>query len=253
MNEHPVRFHSLAFQSDPSMTKGLRSTYERKLAKLFVSFRHLSTKMMLERTFETMEPSISRISFPNLTDAIMLLMNERITVPAGPIISQMVNEALKAGKYRAGVFLRSVGVHATLGDTTVDQRVFEVINERNIAALKGITDEMGKRIKAQLSEGIVKGEGMKKLAGRLSEATAVPLNRARVMARTETMFAFNTAKDEEFKRYGVAKVEWVAARDERMCPTCGSYHGKVFPIDECPPCPNHPNCRCTTIPYIEED
>lgn len=250
-NDRTVHFHSLAFQKDPTMTRTLRNTYERRLARMFLKFRIKATMLVGGRVLEAAGPT--RISFVDLTDAIMFLMNDTITVPSGPLISQMVNESLKAGKQRAGVFLRSVGIRAVLGDVFVDPRVHEVIEERNIAALKGITDELGKRIKAQLSEGIVKGEGMKKLAKRIAEATDIPMNRARVMARTETMFAFNVAKDEEFRKYGVAKVEWVAALDERMCPTCGSYHGKVFPIDECPPCPNHPNCRCTTIPYIEED
>ncbi|HOO04694.1 MAG TPA: phage minor head protein, partial [Methanomassiliicoccales archaeon] len=123
---------------------------------------------------------------------------------------------------------------------------------RNLAALKGITDDMSKKISSELSEGILKGEDMRRLSKRITESTNIPIERARVMARTETMYAFNIAANEEYKAYGVGKVEWVAALDERMCDICGKYHGKIYPIDEAPDAPAHPNCRCVKIPYIEE-
>ncbi len=247
----PVRFHSQSFQKDPSMTRTIRNTYEKKIAKLFVAFRHASTEMLMERTFESSEYTITQVNFPNLTNGLLYLIGSEITAPGEVLISAMVNESLKAGKLRAGAFLRSVGIVASISDITVDPRVYEIIRERNLAALKGITDDMAKNIKSELSEGILKGEDMRRLSKRVAEATGVPMQRARVMARTETMFAFNHAKDEEFRKYGVEKVEWVAALDERMCPQCGKYHGKVWPIDEAPDCPAHPNCRCTTIPYID--
>lgn len=247
----PIRFHSQSFQKDPSMTRTIRNTYERKIAKLFVNFRYKAIEMLHGRSFESAPPQYTLVSFPDLTDSLLLVLASEITAPGESLVSQMVNESLKAGKQRASAFLRSVGVQASLTEIFVDPRIYEIVKERNIGALKGITDEMAKTIKAELSEGIVKGEGMNKLAKRVSDSTGVPMRRARVMARTETMFAFNTAKDEEFRKYGIEKVEWVAALDERMCKECGSYHGKIYPIDEAPDCPAHPNCRCTTIPSLE--
>lgn len=40
-------------------------------------------------------------------------------------------------------------------------------------------------------------------------------------------------------------VMWNAVLDERLCITCGSLHGKIFPIDEGPRPPLHPACRCS--------
>ena len=246
-----VRFHSQSFQKDPSMTRTIRNTYERKIAKMFVAYRAKAVELINERQFESSEYTITQVNFPNLTNGLLYLIGSEITVPGEVLIASMVNESLKAGKLRAGAFLRSVGIVASISDITVDPRVFEIIKERNIAALKGITDDMAKTIKSELSEGILKGEDMRRLAKRVSESTGIPMQRARTMARTETMFAFNTAKDEEFRKYGIEKVEWVAALDERMCPVCGKLHGKIFEIDQCPPCPAHPNCRCVTIPFID--
>lgn len=238
---------SLDTQRDPSMTRTLRRTYERKISGLFVGFNAKAK----EALFDSREFEAIKINFVDYTEKLSYLIEANILEPSVPIIERFVNEFIKAGNRRAGAFLRSVGVQASLGEINVDQRVYTVLRERNLSALKGITDEMSKKINSQLSEGILKGESMAKLSKRLADETGMSIKRARTMARTETMFAFNTAKDEEFKRYGVEKVEWVAALDERMCPTCGSYHGKIYDIDKVPDCPAHPNCRCTTIPYID--
>ena len=252
MGDLYMRSYSKYSLRDPSMTRTIRGMYERKLAGLFIAFRAKVKEFMESVSYLAAPSESTRISFPDLNDTILYFIEHEITIPAEPIISSMVNESLKAGKKRAGAFLRAVGVSASLGEIIVNPRVYEIIRGRNLAALKGITDDMSKKISSELSEGILKGEDMRRLSKRITESTNIPIERARVMARTETMYAFNTAANEEYKAYGVGKVEWVAALDERMCDICGKYHGKIYPIDEAPDAPAHPNCRCVKIPYIEE-
>lgn len=50
-----------------------------------------------------------------------------------------------------------------------------------------------------------------------------------------------------FADEGVEEVQWVTEHDERVCGTCGTYDGKIFPIDELPPKP-HWGCRCHFLP-----
>ena len=38
-----------------------------------------------------------------------------------------------------------------------------------------------------------------------------------LIARTETMRAYNEVSQDQFERYGIEKVEWLAAMDERTC------------------------------------
>lgn len=40
---------------------------------------------------------------------------------------------------------------------------------------------------------------------------------------------------------------WVTAFDERVCPVCGPYAGRVWPSDDGPFPPLHPNCRCGRV------
>ena len=37
---------------------------------------------------------------------------------------------------------------------------------------------------------------------------------------------------------------WETAFDERVCPVCAPYAGRVWPIAEGPAPPLHPHCRC---------
>ena len=53
-----------------------------------------------------------------------------------------------------------------------------------------------------------------------------------------------------FKDMGVAMVQWIAADDEKTCPTCGARDNKVYKMDKIPPKP-HYGCRCYVVPVNE--
>ena len=54
-----------------------------------------------------------------------------------------------------------------------------------------------------------------------------------------------------FKDMGVKRVRWIAADDEKTCPTCGARDDKIYPINKIPPKP-HYGCRCYVVPVKEE-
>ena len=54
-----------------------------------------------------------------------------------------------------------------------------------------------------------------------------------------------------FKDVGVKRVRWIAADDEKTCPTCGARDNKVYQINKIPPKP-HYGCRCYIVPVKEE-
>ncbi len=71
--------------------------------------------------------------------------------------------------------------------------------------------------------------------------------RMEMIARTEVLRAHNQGRIKFHQQVGVQKLEWVAMEDERMCPVCGGFDGKVFDTDRFPSQPAHPNCRCTSV------
>ena len=56
------------------------------------------------------------------------------------------------------------------------------------------------------------------------------------------------ARLKAFKDAGVKYVRWVAEMDDKTCKTCLDRDGKIYRIDECPPCPSHWHCRCELWP-----
>lgn len=54
-----------------------------------------------------------------------------------------------------------------------------------------------------------------------------------------------------FKDMGVEEVRWIAADDEKTCPTCGERDNKVYKLDKIPHKP-HYGCRCYIVPVRKE-
>lgn len=55
-----------------------------------------------------------------------------------------------------------------------------------------------------------------------------------------------------FRDMGVKRVQWIAADDEKTCPTCGARDNKIYRINKIPPKP-HYGCRCYVVPVKEDD
>lgn len=55
-----------------------------------------------------------------------------------------------------------------------------------------------------------------------------------------------------FKDMGVRYVRWVAADDDRTCPTCNGRDGQIYKLSRIPGKP-HYGCRCYVIPVRNEE
>lgn len=80
--------------------------------------------------------------------------------------------------------------------------------------------------------------------------------RARMISRTETAFAINSARTREYESQGVTSVEWICGPSP--CPICDPNCGKTgnaregagFESAGLPPL--HPNCVCDVSPVVEK-
>ena len=55
-----------------------------------------------------------------------------------------------------------------------------------------------------------------------------------------------------FRDMGVKEVQWIAANDEKTCPTCGARDNKIYKIHDLPPKP-HYGCRCYIVPVKRKE
>lgn len=209
---------------------------------------------------EAIDAAVKRVTEAGITDpvAIQAIVKEELDRYGSVATSKGVewsNDTLQRSVIRAEVLLKASGLKVVsmgLGPRpiTPELRSALTINVRN--QIESLTASTKAKVTSALIEGVNAGEGMRVIAKRVSEATGMERNRAVLIARTETMRAHNQVNEDQFKKYGVASVEWLAALDERMCDICGAHHGKKYPISDHPEIPAHPNCRCILLPVIEE-
>ena len=101
------------------------------------------------------------------------------------------------------------------------------------------------------------GASTQDIARQLRDKLNVSYRNAIRLARTETNFTANQAMQDTYKRAKVEKYQILATLDSRTSEICQEMDGyigelKNARVGENYP-PFHPNCRTTTIPYIEPD
>jgi SPP1 gp7 family putative phage head morphogenesis protein len=236
---------SAAARRDPMHAARIAKQYERKILRLFRDYRRLALESLdVARENEAvreLEPTPIRIAW--IVDALDLLAREKILAPGEVVVTEGVRTGYHQGVLYAERALARIGISSQLGRGPADQQVLDVLQARNLSALKGITAETNKSIIRSLTEGINNGEGVVKLRERLmAEVEGIGYNRARLMAHTETMYASNEGAKLRYSQHGVTRVEWLTAGHDNTCADCAALNGQVFDIDKTPPIPLHPNC-----------
>lgn len=160
---------------------------------------------------------------------------------------------------RALEIMAMVGGH---GFDLTTQSVLDFLNKKGLEFCKSVNQTTRDLILDQLAEGYKLGEDTATLSKRVKSVyDEASDSRAKMVARTEVLRANNFATIESYKQSGVVKKkEWLTAFDERTCPECEALDGKQVGLEvtfksslgavQEPPL--HPQCRCTTIPVMEE-
>jgi len=233
---------------DPSLAGKLRVAYGNDLDKLFINFKEDVKKRLGVR--ELAEPSAIATTLAQTN--IEYSINATITIPAHSIIKTNVAKGYTAGAIRGTTFLNAAGVKTAYTQMTVDQKVISILEQRNLSDLDGINQAMSTDIMRKVGDGVLNGRGIESIARDIDESIdGIGRDRARLLARTETMTAFNRAALTQYDKIGVDEVEWYTSHLENVCEDCESLDGQTFPMGEAPPCPYHPNCPCILLPVIE--
>jgi hypothetical protein len=122
------------------------------------------------------------------------------------------------------------------------------IVSKNIA--KAGYDRIGTALADSIAAGFSPGRAAKIIALKVSDPA-----RALTIAVTEQNRAMSLASMQNYKNYGVEKVEWSGANPCDLCaPNEGQMValGEQFESGDTEP-PVHPNCRCALLPVINEE
>jgi SPP1 gp7 family putative phage head morphogenesis protein len=239
----------VTIKRDPARAKRLILAYENELVGLFDEYREkvvaglgLKTRALASGYTPPLTPEqLQRV----IEQAMPWLLWQ-----ARQVARQATLQAYSHGQKYADLQLKRAGVDVQpVFFRDADARALDILQSRNLTALRGISEETNKRIVSELTDGLMKGEGADKLAARLTQAVdTIGITRARAMARTEVMYSLNQASMIRYDQQGVSRVVWIAGADGRCCDECLALNGKIFDTDNVPDIPKHVNCRCCLAP-----
>lgn len=141
----------------------------------------------------------------------------------------------------------------------IEQVRVQLLFVRAFDQLKGVTEAMAAGMSRTLADGLANGIGAREVARRLAkEVDGLGKKRALTVARTELVHAYAEGQLDTFENLGIeevgAEIEWKTAGDAKVCPICRALEGKRYKIKEARgKIPQHPNCRCAWIPYVNID
>ncbi len=99
--------------------------------------------------------------------------------------------------------------------------------------LKDVPQEVWDQIKAQLDEGVDKGESTKDLSARVrSTFNEIGKKRGDTIATTETAAAFGTARQKAMETAGVQFKEWLTSHNKNVRPAHAAAEGQLVAIHE---------------------
>lgn len=232
-------------EKDPTRTLMLRNNFARKLRRLYrnalknvINSLPILHEMKVELNIDDINFNVDREYDSILPDADKLI---KYNIPL----------VYRKGFMRATRQLKEIGIKITDKNFTIrDLEAMKVLYENGLNLVKGLSEDAKKEAKRIIADGYINGDSIKKIAKNLKEKVGgMTDTRSEMIARTETIRAYNTAAKNQYSRWGIKKYYWITAISERTCKFCIERDGKIFMIDEPPP-PLHPNCRCSIYPYL---
>jgi SPP1 gp7 family putative phage head morphogenesis protein len=106
-----------------------------------------------------------------------------------------------------------------------------------------------------LARGILQGTNPKVLARELRKTFDTSIYNSERLLRTEMSRVQADAFTDSMDQAGIAQYEYVA--EPSACDICDGLNGKRFDVKDAQPgtniYPMHPNCKCSTIPYVDRE
>lgn len=110
------------------------------------------------------------------------------------------------------------------------------------------TDALSTKLKDSITNYLLIGKDPREA---LSLELGVSYRQADRIVRTETAYITTQASLEAYREADIQEVEYIH-NDNDGCEECKQYDGKIFPINQAPLLPIHPNCVCCLAPVIKK-
>ena len=236
-------------QDDPTRSRGLITAYEKVLIQVYNDFGAGCVDIIRANFGDPAETSKEIDTFQTvLMKSVRKMLNQQVPKfwEAGISWAEInLEKAKKKEEYKKpDIYIPP------------NQAAIDALMERNLGFIKGMTEDQKKAILSELTEGMLRGEGIDQLVKRITKYTDTEKrkgqSRAEMIARSEVMYGLNQGTLTRYKRDNISKVQWLAGPDDRMCPICGEKNGSIYDIEKAPSLPYHPNCRCVWTVYFDD-
>lgn len=265
--------------NNPTRTRSIENSWNRDITKRWSEFRRVTIgRLKRLNQVAVLANAETPFSFdPNLINQYMLFYQDQINqILLGTEIppnwqAQYQLESYIRGLKRTTQQLESQGVEATLNFGSPDMPTsiiasnlppthnagLEFLYTRSYESLKGWTDSMARETRAILVDSFDQGLGINETTKKIIDRQKVSRSRARVIARTETIQAYQRASTTEVQRIESITGEdvgmrWISAMDSRVRHLHANWHGTIVsPKENFGRINQSPwNCRCAQVPVI---
>ena len=109
----------------------------------------------------------------------------------------------------------------------------------------------------ELTQMIIQGKGVKETSKALSKKLDADYKNCLRLIHTEHSYFMSEATAKAYKELEVEYYQYSSALDKRTCSDCGKWDGEIIKLSErvvgYNASPLHPYCRCTELPYVEDN
>ena len=109
----------------------------------------------------------------------------------------------------------------------------------------------------ELTQMIIQGKGVKETSKALSKKLDADYKNCLRLIHTEHSYFMSEATTKAYEELDVEMYQYSSALDKRTCESCGALDGEIFKLVDrtvgVNASPLHPLCRCTELPYIEDN
>ena len=109
----------------------------------------------------------------------------------------------------------------------------------------------------ELTQMIIQGKGVKETSRALSKRLDSDYKNCLRLIHTEHSYFMGEATAKAYEELEVEMYQYSSALDKRTCEHCGSLDGEIFKLVDrtvgVNASPLHPMCRCTELPYVEDN
>lgn len=278
-HDHCAHAHSTRDRRDPTKTTMVVRRYEKELVRRFRLVKARIREKIVKQNAFGMVTNAGEFDFPTKTAKVRAFMTWLDRMVEEGVLERTAGQSMESAANRSwqNVYLRSAYQKGLAGaaqsmrrdgvevsDRWIDEGFYRpvhadavgLIYTRAYSDLEGITKAMDTKISRVLAEGMASGWGMDQIADTLDDTVdGIGINRARMLARTETIRSHAEATLNTYEEAGIEGVEvlseFTTAGDDKVCDECEALAGTEYTLEEARGViPVHPNCRCAWLPVV---